>query len=196
MFDSCKPSGCAPSSGTCSKLHVETCIPLGDGDLHTSCTTWLSASFLQHADYSGIGRVWHTIGVTGRRTPGLSCSGPRSFHKWSMNGVSFYERRFLCNSGLLIPATNRSRRATSKCSWKLHLDGCCCMRTTNSRTASLALWTLTLYTIAKNIRMCREIVRTHTSTVAWGFCEAQFLLKLLHTVQFLTPVITKPIKQH
>ncbi len=81
MFDSYKPSGCAPSSGTCSKLHVETCIPLGDGDFHTSCTSWLSASFLQHADYSGFGRVWHTIGVTGRLALGLSCSGPRSFHK-------------------------------------------------------------------------------------------------------------------
>ncbi len=81
MFDSYKPSGCAPSSGSCSKLHVETCIPLGDGDLHTSYMSWLSASFLQHADYSGISRVWHTIGATGRPVPGLSCSGPRSFHK-------------------------------------------------------------------------------------------------------------------
>ncbi len=79
MFDSYKPSGCATSSGTCSKLHVDTCIPLGDGDLHTSCTFWLSASFLQHSDYSGFGRVWHTIGVTGRLVPGLSCSGPTSF---------------------------------------------------------------------------------------------------------------------
>ncbi len=38
------------------------------------------------------------------------------------NEVSFSERSLLCNSGLLIPATNRTRRATSKCSWKLHLD--------------------------------------------------------------------------
>ncbi len=81
MFDSYKPSGCAPFSATCSKLHVDTYIPLGDGDLHTSCTSWLSASFLQHADYSGFGSVVHTIGVTGRLVPGLSCSGPRSFHK-------------------------------------------------------------------------------------------------------------------
>ncbi len=36
------------------------------------------------------------------------------------NKASFWERNFLCNSGLLIPATNRSRRATSKCSWTLH----------------------------------------------------------------------------
>ncbi len=43
MFDSYKPSECAPFSGTCSKLHVDTCIPLADGDLHTSCTSWLSA---------------------------------------------------------------------------------------------------------------------------------------------------------
>ncbi len=57
------------------------------------------------------------------------------------NEVSFSERSLLCNSGLLIPATNRSRRATSKCSWKLHLDACCCMRTTNSHTVSLALRT-------------------------------------------------------
>ncbi len=28
----------------------------------------------------------------------------------------------LCNSGLLIPATKRSRRATSRCPSKLHLD--------------------------------------------------------------------------
>ncbi len=30
ISDSYKPSGCAPFSGACSKLLVETCIPLGD----------------------------------------------------------------------------------------------------------------------------------------------------------------------
>ncbi len=57
------------------------------------------------------------------------------------NEVSFSKRSFLCNSGLLISATNWSRRATSKCSWKLYLNACCCMRTTNSRTVLLAFWT-------------------------------------------------------
>ncbi len=104
--------------------------------LHTSCTPWLSASFLKHADYSGIGGMWYTIGVTGRLAPGLSCSGPRSFHKRRC-----WTEGFCCNSGLFIPATNLSRRATSKCSWKLHLDACCCTRTTNSRTVSLVFRT-------------------------------------------------------
>ncbi len=81
MFDSYKPSECAPSSGTCRKLHVDTCIPLGEVDLRTSCTFCLSVAYLKHAEYSGIGGVWHMIGVTGLLAPGLSCSGPPSFHK-------------------------------------------------------------------------------------------------------------------
>ncbi len=81
MFDTYKPAGCATFSGTCSKLLVETCIPLGDGDLHTSCTSWLSASFFEHADYSGIGGACHMTGVIGLLAPGFTCSGSRSFHK-------------------------------------------------------------------------------------------------------------------
>ncbi len=64
-----KPSGCASFSGTCSKLLVETCIPLGDGDLHTSCTSWFSASFMKHSACSGIAGVWHTTSVTGLQAP-------------------------------------------------------------------------------------------------------------------------------
>ncbi len=62
------------------------------------------------------------------------------------NEVSFSERSFLCNSGLLIPATKRSRRATSRCPSKLHLDACLWRRTINSRTVSLgfriSVWNL------------------------------------------------------
>ncbi len=75
-----KPSGCAPFPGTCSKLPVETCILLGDFDLHTSSASWPSASFLKHAVCSGVGGVRHTIGVTGLLAPGLSSPGLRSFH--------------------------------------------------------------------------------------------------------------------
>ncbi len=53
------------------------------------------------------------------------------------NDVSFSERKFLCNSGLLIAATKRSRRATSRCPSKLHWDAWRWRRTINSRTVSL-----------------------------------------------------------
>ncbi len=60
---------------------VASCIPLGDVDLRTSCTFCLSVVFLKHAEYSGSGGVGHMIGGTGLMAPGLSCSGPPSFHK-------------------------------------------------------------------------------------------------------------------
>ncbi len=61
-----------------SKLLVETCIPLGDVDIHTSCTSWLSVSFLQHAVCSGIGGVWHMTGVIGLLALEMTCSNPFS----------------------------------------------------------------------------------------------------------------------
>ncbi len=61
-------------------LLVETCIPLGGIDFHTSNTPWLSASFLKYAVCWG-GGVWHMIGVTGLLTPGLRYSCSRGFHK-------------------------------------------------------------------------------------------------------------------
>ncbi len=79
MFDFYKPSGCAPFSGTYSKLLVDTCIPLGDFDLHTSHR--VSVYFLKHAACSETGGAWYMIGVTELLAPGLSCSDPRSFHK-------------------------------------------------------------------------------------------------------------------
>ncbi len=57
------------------------------------------------------------------------------------NKASVSERSFRFHWVLFVPATNRSRRATSKCSWKLHLDACRCMRTTNSRIVLLGFRT-------------------------------------------------------
>ncbi len=53
------------------------------------------------------------------------------------NDVSFSERSLLCNSGILIPASKRPRRATSRCPSKLHLDAWRWRWTINSRTVSL-----------------------------------------------------------
>ncbi len=42
---------------------------------------WIVVSFLKYAARSEIAGAWHVIGLTRLLAPGLSCSGPRSFHQ-------------------------------------------------------------------------------------------------------------------
>ncbi len=66
--------------------------------------------FLGHVAGPRIGGVWHKIGVVGDSLLGRYVKVLGRFtDEW--NEGSFSERSFICSSALLIPATNRSRRA-------------------------------------------------------------------------------------
>ncbi len=123
VFDSGKLSLCAPFSDIYNKWLDEICNPGGDDDLHMSHRPWASLPFLKHAVCSELGGTHDWCNrIIGSWVeffkPSIVSQATLTF--W--NEVPSSERSFRCNSGLLIPATNRPQRVTSKCPSKLHLD--------------------------------------------------------------------------
>ncbi len=123
VFDSGKLSLCAHSSGIYNKWFGDICTPVGDDDLHKSHMPWASVPFLKHAVCSELGGAHDWCNrIVGSWVEFFNSSVVSQTTLTFWNEVPNSERSFLCNSGLLIPATNRSQRVTSKCPSKLHLD--------------------------------------------------------------------------
>ncbi len=99
-----------PFFGNCSKLSVETWIPVGVVDLHTRHTSCLSGSFSNHAACPVIGGASYMNGVTGLLAPGLSSSGTKSFQKQPFgSGTKFISR---IEAGAYYLHTRALRRIT------------------------------------------------------------------------------------